>query len=137
MSLIKRFRKLLKVEKLPDVEKTNIEQNIEKYDSRHVFQAISNGHYLSALKMLKKLDTNMTNEMGATPLISLVQNCSEYRQKEAFMVLDYLLCEKATVDATDIYGKTAYDYAKENGLQILKETIIFSMNVRAMEVNEF
>lgn len=66
--------------------------------------------------MLKKLDINITNEKGATPFILLVQNCSEYRQKEAFMVLDYLLCEKATVDATDIYGKTAYDYAKENGL---------------------
>ena len=133
MSLINSFKKIFKRKKSSRPRnQIVVESSSSNNENQQIFNAISSRCYVLANVLLKRSDINFRYSSGAAPLIYLVQNCTENEQKEAFFLLDFLLCEGSAINATDVYGKTAYDYANENGLTDMKDAIMFAINLQSI-----
>ncbi|MDR1564343.1 MAG: ankyrin repeat domain-containing protein [Oscillospiraceae bacterium] len=83
-----------------------------------------NSYFIRFLIEQKDFNVNSNkNREKQTPLIAFTEQFDEYHTTDD---LKYLLSCGANPNLKDIYGKTAYDYAKENGnkafMQILDES---------------
>ncbi|XP_063435534.1 ankyrin repeat domain-containing protein 34B-like [Mytilus trossulus] len=93
-------------------------------DVQQVFIAISEGKLrLARILIERKVNVNCTDNAGRTPLMALCRlNNSRINEEHRLSFVKFLLNEEETIlNATDMFGKQALDYACENELhQVVK-----------------
>lgn len=95
-----------------------------------LLRAISSGNYDIAKLLLENVDKGRKIKVGADAIIIMARTCTPENEQKSLMFLDFLLECGIDIENTDIFGKSAYDYADENGLIHLKKRIVFETNVR-------
>jgi len=93
--------------------------------SAKLFDAIYENNFELAkiLIVVGKLDVNMNDGCGNTPLIAVCQQTTLHNQKEAVKFINYLWQSGSKFKKSNDSGKTAMNCAESNGLKKIIETL--------------
>ena len=111
-------------------------------DCSDLFSSIKDGDFEHAkFLMTGAKHVNFKDSSKTTPLILVCKCGHACNEEEIFPFVQYLLDKGATIFKHDNHGKTAMNYAKENGLEkvykLLKDTAKALQRERMQEVFGF
>jgi ankyrin repeat protein len=70
-----------------------------------------------------KVNVNITNDSGDTPLIAVCQQTTIQNEEEAVKFIHYLWQSGSKFKKSNDFGKTAMNYAESNGLTEIVHTL--------------
>ena len=93
--------------------------------SAKLFDAIYENNFELAKIIINdgKVDVNMKNDCGDTPLIATCQQTTLQTEEEAVKFINYLWQSGSKLKKSNDLGKTAMNYAESNGLTKIIETL--------------
>ena len=103
----------------------------DEENTEEIFKAITEGNFEHARCLIGRTNNiNYTDDSGAT-LISLVcKSCALETEAAGIDFIVYLLEKGADIDKKDKFGKTALDYAEDNGLRIIQEELTLARCIK-------
>jgi len=93
--------------------------------SAKLFDAISENNFELAKVIIDdgKVDVNIKDDYGDTPLIAVCQQTTEHNEEEAVKFINYLWKSGSKFKKSNDSGKTSMNYAESNGLTKIIETL--------------
>ena len=93
--------------------------------SDQLFDAIYENNFELAKTRINggKVDVNIKNDCGDTPLIAVCQQTTLKTEKEAVKFINYLWQSGSKFKKSNDFGKTVMPYAKSNGLTKIVQTL--------------
>ena len=90
-----------------------------------LFDAICENNFELAKTVIDggKVDVNIKNDCGDTPLIATCRQTTLQTEDEAVNFINYLLQSGSNFKKSNNFGKTAMKYAKSNGLTKIVQTL--------------
>ena len=93
--------------------------------SAKLFDAIYENNFELANTLIDggKVDVNIKNDCGDTPLIATCQQTTLETEEEAVKFINYLWQSGSKFKKSNNFGKTAMKYARSNGLTKIVQTL--------------
>ena len=99
-------------------------------NTEKIIKAIKEGNFSLARSLIGRKNINSKDESGATLIVLVCKSCELESEEEGLDFIIYLLKRGADMDKKDKYGKTALDYATDNGLKIIQDELIFAKCIK-------
>ena len=103
-------------------------------DVQKLFLALSEGNLRLARILIEGyVDVNCKDYSGSTPLITVCKLYDRSTELSVVNFVKFLLDRRVIIGEKDVFGRTAVDYAKKNGLNLIRQLLYAALEVDFLE----